>query len=825
MADKSVFIEGIAEGAFSELPEWATEKTALELEKYLRKSFDVQSKMLAQLIKGAAAKGQALTSEEMKKVNDEVEKFGRSLKRNNEEDAKLFKKRKDRNKQEEDALAGGKKKAIADNLLAKTFSGLSAMGGKVLGTYKEYFNIYDALYTSGINALNGVDDTSNGFESLNRMVNLTGLSLETFQKVASKYTSSMNAVGVQKFSKAMNLSAESFRKMGYSSEQQAELMGALMESEVGFLRIQNKSSAEIAKDAEELGKQLDKLSKVVGISREQLQENIKDSNKSANAYLIEFKYGIEARQKFTQFTAAFPAEMKGLLEEALAVDSPEAQSSLIRDLHAATLGDLAPQIMMALKQGAINPEEGLRMIKEISETLQKTGRMRQLASFVESQEGKRGAELISLFTQMGSKVSKATDKQVDNAQKTQESVSRFNTEIERASSTLQAAFMPLVSQVNAAANALKTLNDFTRSQIANVEAETRSWIGIGVALAGFVAGLLAGKNIIGAFTKGAGNFSTIATTIGNSLKWLGGILFRIATPLLLFYSVIQLATSIGETISEMVFGIEGTVDYIDAIKGVAKDLWGGILGIWNSVTRFATEMGNTIGKYISVLTEKISSAGLYIYNGIIGFGKKIIEMFPWIGTIGEYIQKAVGFIGSIVGKATDYIKQVIDPIAKVVKEIIEFGKSYVEVLKDFVKTVLSKFINKMSFGLIGGDKDKNVTNQTQPNTAQSPNKAGVNPVIVMVAPNSLAVPNSPAASKIGIPTPEELNKEIEKAMPKDASSAPLENSKPVNSGTKPPSDINNLLSYQGNLLEQILLSTNDLVSVNKEILRYSRNGV
>jgi hypothetical protein len=37
-------------------------------------------------------------------------------------------------------------------------------------------------------------------------------------------------------------------------------------------------------------------------------------------------------------------------------------------------------------------------------------------------------------------------------------------------------------------------------------------------------------------------------------------------------------------------------------------------------------------------------------------------------------------------------------------------------------------------------------------------------------------------------------------------------------------DINNMLSFQSNLLEQILLSSTKLVSVNQEILRFTRNN-
>lgn len=796
MADKSVIIEGIADGAFGELPGWATEKTALELEKHLRKSFDVQAKMLSQLIKSAASKGTALTPEEVKKVSDEIDKWGKSIKRNNEEDAKAFKRKKERNKLDEDGLVSGKKKGAAESLLTTTLSGLTTIGGKVLGTYKEYIDVYDALYTSGINVLNGVDDTSNGFEVLNRMVNLTGVSLETFQKVANKYSSSMNVVGVQKFSRAVNLSTESFRQLGYSSEQQLELMAAMMESEVGFMRIQNKSAVEIAKDAENLGSQLDKLSKVVGMSREQLQENIKESNKSANAYLIEFKYGIEARQKFTQFTAAFPAEMKGLLEEALAVDSPEAQASLIRDLHAATLGDIAPQIMMAIKQGAVDPEQGLRAIKEIGETLQKTGRMRHLASFVESQEGKRGAELLALFSQMSGKVSIATDKQVDSSRKTQESVARFNTEVERLTSTLQAAFMPLVSQVNDAAAALKALNDVTRSQIANTEAETRSWIGIGIAIAGVATALILGKGAISSVFSGLGKLGPMLTNgvsvlkyskdvLSNSIRWLGS---KIPT---LGNTIKSGATSIGA-------GLKGVFSYISGIilnagKGLASSVF-------------------SIGKKL------LGPAALF---GVAALG----------GAAADTVLGKMGVGGKGINEDQDDLNwQRMSALEKMesglARGIEGLGKIFF--LDNLANEAAAERIKNETEYLKRKDVPKNAPSKDFRNSYYTPGAS------FGAYDHGISTPYEPAPTYI-INTSDDLLKDLKDTL--DSGDITDMTDKITKSEMPPPindsalgkqkigSDINNLLSYQGSILEQILLSTNDLVSVNKDILRYARNGV
>lgn len=59
MADNSVFITGVADGAFEsalgDLPPWATQHTAESIETILRKTLSLQTKALSQLVKKATS--------------------------------------------------------------------------------------------------------------------------------------------------------------------------------------------------------------------------------------------------------------------------------------------------------------------------------------------------------------------------------------------------------------------------------------------------------------------------------------------------------------------------------------------------------------------------------------------------------------------------------------------------------------------------------------------------------------------------------------------------------------------------------------------------
>ena len=84
----------------------------------------------------------------------------------------------------------------------------------------------------------------------------------------------------------------------------------------------------------------------------------------------------------------------------------------------------------------------------------------------------------------------------------------------------------------------------------------------------------------------------------------------------------------------------------------------------------------------------------------------------------------------------------------------------------------------------------------------------------------VTTPNTPKASELNSPS------QVSTAEgSKGEQATPKENSQAHSAGiekTSADTGINTSLSYQSSLLEQLLLSTNNLVSVNKDILKYAR---
>lgn len=854
MADNSVFITGTSSGAFTEafndLPPWATEVTALQIEKYLRKSFDVQSKIFDQLKKcctGSGGGAGKMSAEDTKKVNDELEKLSKNLKRNNEEDAKKRKREKEIEKAEKEGLTRDKKKKASDEILNQALAGLAAAGTAVIGVNKDYIDVYDSLYQSGINVLNGNNSTASGFEALNQMVNQTGLRLQTLQKVVEKYSTTVNAVGMAKFAKTLSMSNSRLQELGYSSEAQAELIGTLMESEAGYTDIRNKTAAQLSADAIKLGAQMGRLSLTVGMTREQLQENLKATSKSTESAFVFAKFGKEAADKLDAATAGIKdSGLRDTFMQLAAAANP-AQVKGYNELVQAGLGDVAEQMNSLAKAGMhMDPVEFQKRLSSLTSYLEsQTGRMGNLTNLI-GNGGDEAARILNSLYQQGRGVSQATDGQMNNATKTEATIAKLQTEVESLAATLQKAFFPLEQQVDLVTAGLKKMNSAIDGVIASINAETRSWIGVGIAIAGLIATLTLGKGAINTFFSMFGKAGEVlsGTTrtlsgpikfignllmsagkslgsaisgvmkafggIGSVLARMGSIFLRFAGPVGALYAAFQLGVSIGETIMEMITGVKTSVDFLGTLGMIVDDVTEVFKSIWKSISEFASGIGSLISTKFNEFTTWVSGAFKIVLDGVTSIGQAILGYLPWLNTVGEYITKGVNVLKSIVNTVTDGATQILNFIKK------------------FVSGVANKFMNKMTFGLVGSDESEFTENSkdkkeepTEAETAQE--MARFMSKTPMKPPSEISIPKSPAATTINSPSAvpaEPPTSDTSKSNETPASGTTVAGIDRPGKGA----DINSLLVNQGLLLEQILMGTNSLVSVNKDILMYARNS-
>ncbi|HEY6437394.1 MAG TPA: hypothetical protein VIY47_12450, partial [Ignavibacteriaceae bacterium] len=243
MADTTTIITGVADGAFETafdgLPEWATQDTLEVIEGILKNLLKTQNISLAQQMKSASAKGQGLDPKEIEKLNDEVQDLVKSFKAASDEEPNRKKRANDLKKEEEEELKRKKKQAAKDLLFDKVTGALIGAGTKLLEVQKQYFITSDALFKSGVNMLAGQDATASSMTVLQGMVDKTGLKLEILQEVVQKYSSSINAISITKFGSTLKSTNARLIELGYSSEQQAELLGTMVETESSYADIRS----------------------------------------------------------------------------------------------------------------------------------------------------------------------------------------------------------------------------------------------------------------------------------------------------------------------------------------------------------------------------------------------------------------------------------------------------------------------------------------------------------------------------------------------------------------------------------------------------------
>jgi hypothetical protein len=368
---------------------------------------------------------------------------------------------------------------------------------------------------------------------------------------------------------------------------------------------------------------------------------------------------------------------------------------------------------------------------------------------------------------------------------------------------LQKAFFPLTEQVTKVTNWISALNSSIDKTISSIDAQTRSWIGFGLSIAGLISSVVLGKKVLDTFfslfSSKSGNlitraFSGIGKGIGSvssGLLRVGGMLLRFLGPLAMLYAAFQAGSAIGEVLYETLSQMGGFNDLMDtifsSIEAAGKWIMDGI-----------DFLGEKVADAAEWIFEKLTDAGKFILSGfslisdyIKEAGQFILNLFPWLKTVGDYISGVVG----------------------VFKTVMDHVSMFADALKGVIFDILKRFGNKMTFGLFeDSPASASTTSATAPQASNQP------------AAPAMSIPKAPAASTIESPSAVPAEAPVPgKSTDKSTATATAATSNGIDRQGKK-DDINSLLVNQGLLLEQILTGTNQLVSVNKDILKYARNS-
>lgn len=812
MADNSMYITGVAEGAFSNalgnLPPWATEKTAVAIEKHLRK-LNVQTKLLSDAVKNCMGAGSgALSPEETEKLNNELSKLISNFKKQNDEASKVKKRRQEEDKDNRLSLLMNRKLGVSADKLSYVLAGIATIGTKVLSTEKEYLNVYDSLYKSGINVMNGNNSTADGFKALNQLVGITGLRLQTLQQVAEKYASAVNATGMLKFSKTIAMSNAKMVELGYSSAESAELIGSMIEAQTGLSDLRNRSAEEISADSIKLAAQFGRLSQTVGLSRQQLLDNMKNTAKSADSTLIAAKWGEKAADNFAKAAAGVKdANMRKALEQMAASSNP-VFTQAFQQFNSAGMGPFAAQLgRLAQDMRTIDPSE----VQDRLESLMKAmppGRIAQLSARIDQgdPDARAALEMITALRQQVAGISQANEGQIDASTKTASSIAGLQTETEKLSASMQAAFYPMVEQVNMVTSSLKSLNSAISSATNSVSAETRSWIGAGAIVISFVSGLVLAKKALGMVTnifgKGAGMLGK--GTSGSIARALTGYATTAMSSVITVFKTqaANMIRSIGGYLWSAVVGLVNVLR--GALSGpMIKTLSG---YIWNSIVGVMGVLKSAAG---SMITKFISGVGGYISTIFSSVGGFISKIMPALSSIGGIVFKILGVIGWLyTAFEAGYA------LGTVIYKLIS-NFEWVTTAFDKLFIAIDKLISYIPGSIGAGAKERlSIREKAEESLKSNVSAKGA---------TEISIPKAPAASTINSPSAVPANSE---AVSTDTAPAATERQIPSGTGIEKPSsksDINNILVYQSSLLEQILSANKDSVSVGKDIVRYMRN--
>jgi hypothetical protein len=176
---------------------------------------------------------------------------------------------------------------------------------------KENVNTFDMLYQGGINVAKGFEYTADGFKSVQQLAVITGVRFTELRETLVKYNTAVNVFGLGRFVRTLSASAKELQKFGFTTKQSAEVLGAYLESQRGFTDINAKTQEEVQSDMVKFGQRIDRLSKVTGVATTKLLEDIKAISQSVEANILYGQTSADATQNTLEFIASFKDKKLG----------------------------------------------------------------------------------------------------------------------------------------------------------------------------------------------------------------------------------------------------------------------------------------------------------------------------------------------------------------------------------------------------------------------------------------------------------------------------------------------------------------------------------
>jgi hypothetical protein len=796
MADNSVFITGAADGAFTEalsgLPPWATESTLFKIQGILEKTLQVQNKMLAEAAKKFGGKG-SNNPETTKKYNDELEEAVKNLAKENSENTKKKKER----KEEEDHFKK-KKKHWEDQLAVWTEirGRIVAFGAAIQNTFKENFDTYTKLNAEGINLVANLQSASDGFNSLQQITALTGVRYTELAASMTKYNAAVNAFSAGKFAKTVGLATKNLLQFGFSSKESADLLGAYLDTQMGYTDVSKKSVLQVSSELVGFGDRINKLSLATGMARAAILANLDALAKSNEASVLQGQVGEKAAESTLEFVSSLKNQNfgKSLLKMMTDVVKPLNETSMT--LQKLGQGGFAQKMQAFVRSlDGLSPQQQAQALKEFERRNHaEIEANKQQANFYSqvpelAGEANKALEMYAGLQQSARAVTELNEKDLKKLESTNKARAALATQWETLLSKLQQAFAPTAPMIEMFANGLEWLNKKIDAFINLFSDQTRSWVGIGIVIGTFFAGM----KILGSIVRVASkNFGLIAEkgskAPGLISRLFGGLgrLLPIVGRLLGVAGLLYAAFEVGQAIGEQIYGVVSNFNWFN-------------------------DMMDSLFKGIDDITAGLLDTLSSFWKGLIQIKDYFMKTFSEIGdgyaNIASWIS---GKIKEVIGLIPDSVKSIFSEFTNIVNDI---GDAF----KQLIGRVVGKFIPDFAKGWFGSGENKSPASSVT-NTKISESKSST------VSSNNVTIIKSPSQTNVVSPKTiaEQPDTQSVKAVkiPESSSAAGTgieKSSSDVN--------INTALNYQNSLMEQLLHSINSMASTSKDILKYTRAQV
>ena len=785
MSDNSAYISGIAPEVFEtmrdKLPPWATQATAEKMQTYLKQMLGIQTNGFATLAKGMK-NGGMLKKKDVKDLNDELTKLTKGMK---EEEKNSKKREKDLEPAHHKYLFGIEGLTTGSKGLNIAFAAMAIAGEKVIEVFKQNIESYDKLVAGGANVVSGFDGVGDGFQAISQLSALTGVKLSELAPAITKYQTAINSVGMKKFGQTINDTRAQMSAYGFSNAESAEAFGAMTSAQQRYMDVSGKTNEENNRDLLNFGKNISRLSAQTGIARSTIISNYEAIANSTDANIYAGKVGKDTAESMEEFLASFKDQ--NVAKEILNLINSQmnALNPMFKSFTAVGMGGFASKManftnsiqgMSALGKG----QAFKRFIDENRGELDRMKPMLQLLAQTGNAEAQASLDRIASYEAQANATKKMSQEEIDKQEATNAASQNLQKAFQKFTSSLFGLIAPTTGMLESMTKFLDILNGgiswlqqkfIDHPWLQEVVSEGAAAAG---ALALLVAGLVgaikvlkwfglmgAGKGVAGVAGKAT---SSIGEGIGTGLSGLGK-------------GLTGLGKGLGSGIGAVLTGLANGLKELGSPKvllGVVS-LTGVAGATWVAAKAFE-EFANV--SWQNVVLGIGTMAALSLGAAALSFIAP--EMILGAAALGIL---SIAIMG--VGKGMQMTASSFEMFGTGIQTIKDGLKDFtgLSTLKDIVSTINSIDLLKVAgFALLA---KLNLV---------SPTASTIN------SPSSSATASTPALSS--------------------ASEAPVG---PGKDKAANKSDINSLIAYQGSVLEQILNSTNKLVSVNQDILKHTRN--